>query len=142
MDADRANRQALGKLQASWEGANWNRHKSRSSATMIWNGSGTFTGKPDNCPSTRYEEQYFPGHALQRCPSCLSPVPRQAIRCLHCWGYFLTKDDEIEEIRRLEVKASEVCKTVEVITPVRRLSQDVEAIVDGEQIRVPGFNVA
>ena len=82
------------------------------------------------------DESSFPGLSLRRCPSCLQAVPKQSIRCLLCWGYFMTEEDSIEEIRVLKT-TEEDPKKEDSIALSRRVTQDVELDVDGEIIRMP-----
>ena len=60
-----------------------------------------------NRPPEAWEESCYPGISLRRCPACLRAVPRQSVRCLQCWGYLLTEEDVVEEIRVTE-KVEEV----------------------------------
>ena len=50
--------------------------------------------------------------------------------------------EELEEIRNLESKESEIHKAMDMITPVRRKGQDAEVIIDGERVQMPCFGVA
>jgi hypothetical protein len=86
------------------------------------------------------EELRFPGLSLRRCPACLKAVPRQSIRCLLCWGYLMTENDEIEELRSRETVRQEPEKT-EGSALVRRGSKDVEMNLEGEIVHMPCLDV-
>ena len=91
-------------------------------------------------PVEKWEESCFPGLSLRRCPACLKAVPRPSVRCLQCWGYLLTEEEAIEEIRVAE-KVKEVADKSENIVLARRTSQDVECEVNGELIQMPCVDV-
>ena len=86
------------------------------------------------------EELRFPGLSLRRCPACLKAVPKQSIRCVLCWGYLMSEDDEIEGLQtREEVKEEPEKEESPVLT--RRASHDVELNRHGETIQMPCLNV-
>jgi hypothetical protein len=91
-------------------------------------------------PPNAWEESRFPGLSLRRCPSCLGAVPRQSVRCLSCWGYLMTQEDAIEEIRVVET-AKEDSEKTENIVLTRRTAQDIEWNVNGEFIQMPCLDV-
>ena len=67
-------------------------------------------------------------------------MPRQSVRCLQCWGYLLTEEDVVEEIRVTE-QVEEVDEKSKNIVLGRRTSHDVEWEVNGQLIQLPCIDV-
>jgi hypothetical protein len=91
-------------------------------------------------PPSAQEESCFPGLSLRRCPACLRAVPRQSIRCLLCWGYLMSEDEEIEGLHPTEGIKEEPEKSENIVV-TRRTSHDLELNLYSEIIQMPCLDV-